>query len=60
MGFLTLDLAIPVQCSYELSYEAIDIGSWSFVRSNFPVRNESLNEMIYEMNHILNYGYEIK
>ena len=27
---------------------------------NFPLRNESTNEMIYEMNHILNCGYEIK
>ena len=27
--------------------------------SNFPVRNESMNEMIYDMNHILNCGYEI-
>ena len=23
--------------------------------SNFPVRNESMNEMIYKMNHILKY-----
>ena len=26
--------------------------------SNFPVSNESINEMIYEMNHVLNCGYE--
>ena len=25
-----------------------------------PVMNEPTNEMIYEMNHILNCGYEIK
>ena len=25
----------------QLSYEATDVGSWSFVGSNFPVRNES-------------------
>ena len=28
--------------------------------SNFPVRNEPMNGLIYEMNHILNCGYEIK
>ena len=28
--------------------------------SNVPVINESTNEMIYEMNHILNCRYEIK
>ena len=28
--------------------------------SNVPVMNESTNEMIYEMNHILNCRYEIK
>ena len=31
----------------QLSYEATDIGSWSFVGSNVPVMNESTNEMIY-------------
>ena len=35
------DLAIPVRRSNQLSYEATDIGSWSFVGSNVPVRNES-------------------
>ena len=39
MGF---DLAIPVRRSNQLSYEAADIGSWSFVGSNRPVRNESM------------------
>ena len=28
--------------------------------SNVPVMNESTNEMISEINHILNCGYEIK
>ena len=51
---LTRDLAIPVRRSNQLSYEATDVGSWSFVGSYFPVRNESMNEMIYEMNHLLN------
>ena len=32
----------------------VAVGSWSFADSNFPVRNQPMNEMIYEMNHILN------
>ena len=51
---------MPVQISKQLSYEATDVGSWSFLGSNIHVMNESTNEMIYEMNHILNCGYEIK
>ena len=43
----TRDLAIPVQCSNQLSYEATDVGSWSFVSSNEPVKNGC--EVIYEM-----------
>ena len=46
--------------SNQVSYEATDVGSWSFVGSNFPARNERMNEMIYKMNHILTFGYEIK
>ena len=33
--------AIPVRRSNQLSYEATDVGSWSFMGSNVPVRNES-------------------
>ena len=36
-----------------------NLGSWSFLGSNFCVRNESVNEMINQMNHILNCEYEI-
>ena len=54
----TLDLAIPVRRSNQLSYEATDVGSWSFVGSNEPVRNGC--EVIYEIFHVLNYGFEIK
>ena len=39
-GVWNRDLVIPVQCSNQLSYEATDVGSWSFVGSNEPVRNE--------------------
>ena len=34
-----------------LSYKATDVGSWSFVGSNFPVRNESTMKW-YEIDHI--------
>ena len=60
-GVWTRDLAILVQHSNQLSYEATDVGSCSFVNSNFPMRNESINKMIHgSMNHILNCRYEIK
>ena len=54
-GVWTLDLAIPVRRSNQLSYEATDVGSWSFVSSNEPVKNGC--EVIYEMFHILNCGF---
>ena len=54
----TRDLAITVQHSIQLSYEATDVGRWSFVSSNEPVKNGC--EVIYEMFHILNCGFEIK
>ena len=54
----TRDLPILVQCSNQLSYEATDVGSWSFVGPKEPVRNEF--EVIYEIFHILNCGCEIK
>ena len=54
----TRDLAIPVRRSNQLSYEATDVGSSSFVSSNEPVKNGC--EVIYEMFHILNCGFEIK
>ena len=57
-GVWNRDLAIPVRRSNQLSYEATDFGSWSFVSSNEPVKNEC--EMIYKMFHILNCGFEIK
>ena len=53
----TRDLAIPVRRSNQLSYEATEVESWSFVISYVPVMNELTNEIIYEMNHILNRGY---
>ena len=57
-GVWTCDLAIAVWRSNQLSYEATDVGSWSFVRSNEPVKNGC--EVIYEMFHISNCGFEIK
>ena len=54
----TRDLAISVRRSNQLSYEATDVESWSFVGCNEPVRNEC--EVIFEVFHILNCGCEIK
>lgn len=36
---LTHDLAIPVRRSDQLSFDATDVGNWSFVGFNVPVRN---------------------
>ena len=58
-GVWARDFAMPVQRSNQLSYEATDVGKWSFLGPNDPVMNESTNEMIYEMNPTLNCGYEI-
>ena len=54
----TRDLAIPVRNTNQVSYEATDVGRWSFVTSNEPVKNGC--EVIYEMFHIMNCGFEIK
>ena len=66
-GVWTRDLAIPVrrsnQLSYELSYEAMNwamkpltLGAGHFGSSNEPVKNG--REVIYEMFHILNCGFD--
>ena len=39
-GVWTCDPATTVRCSNQLSYEATDVGSWSFVGRREPVRNE--------------------
>ena len=54
----TRDLVIPVQRSNQLSYEATNVGRWSFASSYKPVKNRF--EVIYEMFHILNCGFEIE
>ena len=43
-GVWTRDLAIPVRRSNLLSYEATDVGSWSFVSLNEPCDDHSLLE----------------
>ena len=61
-GVWTCDLAIPVRRSNQLSYEATEVGSWSFVGSNVPVRNESMMKWykcIWNGSY-MNCGYEIK
>ena len=54
----TCDLVMPVWRSNQLSYEATDVESWTFVGSNGPVRNEC--KVIHEIFDILNCGCEIK
>ena len=51
-GVWTRALAIPVRHSNQLSYEATDVGSWSFVGSNVPWGMNQWWNGIYEMNHI--------
>ena len=57
-GVWTRDLPIPLRRSNQLSYEATDIGSWSFASCNEPVRDDW--EVIYGVFHILDCGCEIK
>ena len=46
----TADLTIPVRRSNQLTYEATDVRSWSFVGSNQPMRKAGMNdEIIYEI-----------
>ena len=48
----TRDLVILVQCSNQLSYEATDVGSCSFVGSNEPVRNVRMWNDIWNISYI--------
>ena len=58
-GVWTRDLAIPVRRSNQLSCEATDVGSWSFVGANVPVRmNQRWNDVWNGSD--MNCGYEIK
>ena len=41
-GVWTHDLAIPVRCSNQLSYEATDVGSWSIMCSYVPLEKNAL------------------
>ena len=56
-GVWTGDVAIPVRRSNQLSYEATDVGSWSFVGSNVPVRNESTIKWYIWNGSYMNCGY---
>ena len=40
IGVWTCNPGTTMQCSNQLSYEATDVGSWPFVGSKEPVRNE--------------------
>ena len=57
-GVWIRDQVIPVRRSNKLSYEATNVGSWSFVVCNGPARDKC--EVIYEMFHIKNCRCEIK
>ena len=49
-GVWTRDLAIPVRCSNQLSYEATDVGSWS-IMCLVPVKEMNMIN-VYEINHM--------
>ena len=49
---------IAVRCSNQLNYESTEVGSWSFVDPNEPMRNKC--EVICEIFQILNCGCEMK
>ena len=57
-GVWTCDLILPVRHSNQLSYEATDVGSWSFVGPKEPPRNEC--EVIYEIFHTSNCRCEME
>ena len=42
------------------SYKATDVGSWSFVGSDFHVRNDSFHISFRSLIQTLNCGYKIK
>ena len=50
-GVWTSDLAIPVRRSNQLSYEATEVGSWSFVSSNEP-REEWMWSDIWNVSYV--------
>ena len=44
------DLAIPVRCTNQLSYEATDVGNWSIMCSYVPVKGMNVIDL-YQINH---------
>ena len=50
-GLGTRELAIPVRCSNQLSYEATDVWSWSMICSYVPEKEMNVND-VYEIHHI--------
>ena len=52
-GVWSRDLAIPVRCYNQLSYEATDVGSRSIVGSYVPVKEVSVND-IWFTSYIIN------
>ena len=56
-GVWTHDLAIPLRRSNQLSYEATDIESWSFVGPKELVRNECWS---YNMKYFIYWTADVK
>ena len=50
-GVWTHDLAIPVQFSNQLSYEATDVGSWTIIHEYVPVKEMNVID-VYEKRFI--------
>ena len=51
-GFELVTSRYPVRRSNQLSYDVIDVGSWSFVGSNEPVRKLFIKYFIYNFTFI--------
>ena len=49
-GVWSCDLAIPMQCSNQLSYEVTDVGSWLIMCLYVPVKGMNVID-VYEINH---------
>ena len=56
-GVWTRDIAIRLPRSKQLSYEATNIGSWSFVGPRVPVRNECWT---YNMKYFIYWTVDVK
>ena len=58
-GVWARDRAIPVRRSYQLSYEATDVGSWSFVPWVL-ISPWGMNVKLYIMKYIMYWTADVK